>query len=411
MAPARVGGKLGVDLEVFGPNIDKLEQRGDVDALIEALAHKRQSVQDDAAAALGRLGDTRAVEPLIRVVEERGNEFSKCMDARMRFIEEHRGGRIYLDPREVPGGEKIEQAVDDAAWASEEASQALAPFARQHDLRTIEFLLGSGADAAATRPELAGCLSPDVLASILGSGSPTARAAAARSLTVHGDERSVEPLIAALGDEDSSVRLAAAAALGSRDDMTAESLGAQLQSEHPEVRGWAAGRLGERGDDAAAELLIGALDDAAPEVRTSAALALGRLGDPRAVEPLIGVLKQRGLDAREAFLALQEIGGHETEKAFAAGTPKVGDRVRVLVSGDVYAGIGSDRIEMGTGTVGEWRGTVVSVSEEGAGVRCDEVEGEVEGTAPGTTREMTLDPRHASELPDDPGHWCFEVKG
>jgi hypothetical protein len=49
----------------FGPpNIEKLERRGDVDALIAALKHEDAEIQRQAVNALGHLGDKRALEPL-----------------------------------------------------------------------------------------------------------------------------------------------------------------------------------------------------------------------------------------------------------------------------------------------------------------------------------------------------------
>lgn len=405
---------------MLGPNIDKLERQGNVDALIEALGNRRQSVRDKAATALGRLGDKRAVEPLVRLVEERDEEWCQREDAWRRFGDEHRsrsgteltlyGSSLEESASDLPAGKKLRQAADDAFRALEEASHALAPFAERGDLRTIEFLLGYWANPE-TRPELKGCLTEDVLVAVLDSGAPTARASAAHCLTYCGGDRSLEPLIAALTDAESSVRLAAAEALGSRGDLTVEALGVQLCSVHAEVRGWAADQLGELGDGRAAESLIAALDDGDPKVRTAVAVALGKLGVSSAIEPLIGILKKRDVDAMEAFHALQKTGGPAVEAAFEEGAPKVGDRVRVPEHGEMYAGIGSDRIEMGWGVVGEWTGTVVSVSDEGATVRCDEVEGEVESVAPGTTHEMRLDPRRASELPYDRGHWCFELEG
>lgn len=369
---------------MFGPNIGKLEKRGDVEALIEALANGRQSVRDDAAAALGRLADTRAVEPLITTFEERRGEWRQREDEWWRFSQEHRTPSRILsptgyDPLKVPGGKEVKRAADDAYEAMEITSRALASFGEQHDLRAIEFLLDAWGDSAESRPELAGCLSPDLLASVLDADSPGARAEAARLL-------------------------------GSRGDLTVESLARQLKSGYADVRGWAAGRLGELGDGRAVELLVGALDDEDAETRAGAALALGKLGDSHAVEPLIGMLKERGSNAMDAFLTLQQLGAREAEEAFAEGAPKVGDRVRVGESGEQYAGMPGDRIEMGWGKVGEWKGTVVAVSDEGASVRCDEVEGEVDGVAPGSmTHGMKLDPRNASELPGDPVHWCFEI--
>ena len=82
--------------------------------------------------------------------------------------------------------------------------------------------------------------------------------------------RAVEPLIAALKDENEYVRQAAA-----------------------EV-------LGKIGDARAVEPLIAALKDESFSVRAAAARALGEIKDPRAVEPLIAALKDESFSVRRA---------------------------------------------------------------------------------------------------------------
>src|ERR1035437_5475993 len=54
-------------MPLFGPpNVDKLKAKGDVPGLIKALRYEKDSgVRHDAALALGKIGDARAVEPFI----------------------------------------------------------------------------------------------------------------------------------------------------------------------------------------------------------------------------------------------------------------------------------------------------------------------------------------------------------
>ena len=51
---------------LFKPNIEKMKAKRDVKGLIKALRDKGDFVYNDAADALGELGDPLAVEPLIR---------------------------------------------------------------------------------------------------------------------------------------------------------------------------------------------------------------------------------------------------------------------------------------------------------------------------------------------------------
>ncbi len=130
------------------------------------------------------------------------------------------------------------------------------------------------------------------------------RQAAAATLGQLGYTRAVEPLLVALEDNGSRVREQAAAALVSLGwrpvDETQSALLAVAQ------RDWdRAVSLGS----AAVEPLVTAIRDNNSQVRVQAAEALGRLGDPRAVEPLIEVLKDIGSAVSQAaFRALRRIG-------------------------------------------------------------------------------------------------------
>ena len=98
------------------------------------------------------------------------------------------------------------------------------------------------------------------------------RRRAAEKLGRIGDSQAVEPLIAALDDEEQLVRQAAAEALG---------------------------RIG---DPSAVGPLVAQLKDKNGSMRNAVAQALGQIGDPRAVEPLTGAL-QSGNKAMRGVVA------------------------------------------------------------------------------------------------------------
>ena len=55
---------------VFGrdkPNIKKMQQERNVEELLQLLQHKDGNVRAKAAVALGKIGDNRAVEPLMNI--------------------------------------------------------------------------------------------------------------------------------------------------------------------------------------------------------------------------------------------------------------------------------------------------------------------------------------------------------
>jgi len=104
------------------------------------------------------------------------------------------------------------------------------------------------------------------------------RGRAAWGLGHIGDTRGVEPLIQALGDEESVVRWIAAEALGKIADATAvEPLIQALRDEESIVRSKSAEALGEIEDTRAVEPLTEALEDEDDDVRQAAREALGKI--------------------------------------------------------------------------------------------------------------------------------------
>jgi HEAT repeat protein len=125
------------------------------------------------------------------------------------------------------------------------------------------------------------------------SGQVRLRQAAADALGWMADRRSVEVLVAALGDEDWKVCANAVVALGRLNDRRAVApLVALIAGSNPAMRLVAAGILGRLGDRRATAPLVGLLDDADILVRAAGAEALSSLGDPRAANPLARALER-----------------------------------------------------------------------------------------------------------------------
>ncbi|HYP00107.1 MAG TPA: M56 family metallopeptidase [Pyrinomonadaceae bacterium] len=128
-------------------------------------------------------------------------------------------------------------------------------------------------------------------------------------ITIKRDS-AVAPLLSALNDGDEWVRTAASRALGEiRDDRAAESLINALADSSARVREMAAWALGEMKERRAVQSL-GAmlLKDEAADARRMAAWALGEIQDPKAVEPLNAALNDTEARVRaKAKWALSEI--------------------------------------------------------------------------------------------------------
>ena len=139
---------------------------------------------------------------------------------------------------------------------------------------------------------LGGAQTIDPLLTALHDPASAVREAAAYAFIGIGDGREIEPLLAALQDPDSLVRYNAAIALGvKKDRQVIEPLAAALRDPESSVRVQAAGGLGYLGDKRAVEPLLAALQDSEWDVREIAAMYLSDIKDARAVEPLLAALQ------------------------------------------------------------------------------------------------------------------------
>lgn len=128
-------------------------------------------------------------------------------------------------------------------------------------------------------------------------------ALAAKKLGELGDERAIEPLLQALNDNSSEVRVNAINALLKLGNLrVVDRIIECLQDSDFFVRGTAARALGQFKDIKAVEPLIEALKVEQQSTACGAiATALGNFADARAIEPLIKILHSQGRNLRDAF--------------------------------------------------------------------------------------------------------------
>ncbi len=305
-------------MPLFGPpSIDKLERQKNVKGLIKVLSHWKydSDLRQAAAVALGRLGDNRAVEPLIKELEV--NQSPWQAEFRQSIVEalSKLGDPQAVDPliRELGGAH---------LGVRQSAAVALGELCGVERLvkdlgHTNARVRQSAAWALAKRGDSRGV---DTLVQELATGDSESRQEAATALGGLGNARALEPLTLALADGDPKVRRAAAAAsetLGEvkwtrwvkGDDKDFERLGdsGQAQIVEPLIlamedpdrkdREAAVKALAKLGDLRAVDSLIQALEDNDHSLRCAAARALGALGDTRAVEPLIRAFSLSGMEA------------------------------------------------------------------------------------------------------------------
>jgi HEAT repeat protein len=287
-------------MSLFGPpDVARLESQRNVKGLIKALRYRKDSgVRRTAALALGRIGDTRAVRPLIAALKD-GDTAATA-----------------LSEIGKPAVEALIAALNDKR--REVRYLAVLTLGKIGDSRAVEALIATlkdpdidypkvGKEAAAVLRKF-GEASVKPLIAALNDRHRSVRYGAAKVLGEIGDPQAVEPLIAALTDEDSFVRRGMVSALGEfHDPRSVEPLISALTDNDGLVRSYAAWALGKIGDSRAIEPLIAALKDDNVGVRNAAARALGKIGDSRAVEPLMTVFKDQECRA-EAATALGQIG-------------------------------------------------------------------------------------------------------
>ncbi|MEN6512938.1 HEAT repeat domain-containing protein [Methanoculleus sp.] len=259
-------------------NIDILRAEEDVDGLVEALRSVDGLTRQRAALALGDSGEARATGPLIRAL---GDPLTAVREAAadslallgnpavgplVELIEHPEASENY-EESEVAEGTTTVTGSGGRAWEVE----------TRRDLRRVyaAAILGEIADPAAVEP----------LIRVLHDASDDLRCQASGALAKFGRE-AIGPLEKALADPDPAVRIVAAGVLGDTGEAAAvEPLIGALRDENGDVRGAAGGALFRMGD-VAVEPLIAATKDADRGVRLYAAGALKYIGNPRAIDAL-----------------------------------------------------------------------------------------------------------------------------
>jgi HEAT repeat protein len=314
-------------------------RRAAVPALVAALGDADQGVRARAAGVLGDIGDSAAIEPLVGLLADEMVQVpaATALEALGWKPDDSDAAAIYCALRQqwdrcVELGSKavlpLCKALDDPRPVARiAAAEALGRIGDEKALDRLRPLLGAGdmpvrvaaASAMARmgdRQAVECLLSTSVLIS-------SASGAAVETLTGFLDRRAIEPLAAALSDQNVAVRAIAVKALealswepdrgaagaafwmekgdvgrcASLGEVAFEPLVAALG--RPELSEAAATALVGIGSPVVAPLIAG-FERSSETTRQSAALVLGRIGDPRAIDCLAGALESPSLVGRKA---------------------------------------------------------------------------------------------------------------
>jgi HEAT repeat protein len=216
-------------------------------------------VGDQAAEALGQIGDEDAVVPLAAALDRPGASVPSIVGA-LAIIHRHyndmfgSGAQIEDLLQRTISASGAQRIVDAAATASGAALR--------HFVVVLGWLRGPGVERALTLMLGTPAVQRELVAAIVRFGAPM-----------------VDVLVEQLGREDLDTRRAAVTALG------------------------------HIGDERAVPALVAMLDDGDRELLVPVAGALARLGDGRAFEPLVRLLGDDDLKVRQAAIgALNSIG-------------------------------------------------------------------------------------------------------
>ncbi len=305
-----------------------------------------------AAEALGKLGDARAVEPLIQALRERDGGVCAAAAKALAAIGDARA----VEPLVIAMGRGI--SAPEARLAAAQALVELSAdgaLAEALEDRRSEVGVRAAAASALALGRAANAEAVRALKRTLGDENGDVRAAAANALGllgetkwlrwVTGDDADIARL-GRSGDSEATVPLCKALAAGVYHRSEAfKAMGflgrnaavgpivEMLRDTEGGGRPYAATVLGRIGDARAVEPLIAALSDAETSVRRAVAQALGEIGDARAVAPLIAALSDAEIRVCRAVAdALGEIGDARAVEPLIAALSDAQTRDRMAVA-------------------------------------------------------------------------------
>jgi HEAT repeat protein len=304
----------------------------------------------EAVQVLGSIRDTRAVVPTVELLEHPSDGVRREAAKALGIM----GGYPSIIPL-IDCLSDPDPVVQHTAAKSLEKLKPLSVMpliaALQNDdldrVWRVVTVLGNIADSRAVDP----------LVGLLTHGSDTIRMEAVVALGKINNPDVLPKLVIALGDDLPAIASIAADSFVKRGTISVDPLIAALGNDDQETVIRAARALGRIGDIRAVDPLIGLLQFPVQRVRSAASIALGGIKDTRAIEHLISMLKNEEGESRQAAAeALVAIGretalpliGHQGEgsDAFrnisigiisAIGKPAIPDLIDTVEKGDEHA--------------------------------------------------------------------------
>lgn len=313
--------------EDFYPDIDSLERNRDVEGLIKALKHTDYLIRKEAARSLKKVGDERAVLPLISTLKYEDWQSDHTLLSSLREYSAEALGAID-DKRAVkPLIQSVKEDTDDEVrWRS------IYALGKIGDHRAVDTLIDAlKSDSWIIRENAAKALgnmgSEEVVTNLIAALDDRewrVRKNVVISLGQIGDPEAIKPLLKLLNDEDSDVRRKTIEVLSQMGSAAYKPLMELFEGKDWYTRSKAAEVLGKIRDPRSVNIFIDTLTSNKKEnrnryVRGRVAEALGNLGDVNAVDALIEALDDNTIfvrqKAEEALIKIrsQEYPGEYTQ--------------------------------------------------------------------------------------------------
>jgi HEAT repeat protein len=293
-----------------------------VAALIEALYEPDSSISSAAADALGKIGDSRAIEPLLEVSRRNDaqlmREIAGSIDEQQAKPEETNQNQEVTTEIENPYNFKEMVVFKIDQLPQEYFQKDGTPIPRKdlvvkglkdnnQQLRQMAAKVAIGLDADEVVPPLIEALeNPFEVESV--------RFMAAEALGGMENESSIAALIKSLKDENVAVRYSAAAALsGKKGEQVVEALIDAVNDEDKYVRSSVAYALGATQSQKAFEILFECMSDESEVVRFSAAKAIACFPDEQVMKKINSLLGQA--DKNTKLASIEILGQIKTDES------------------------------------------------------------------------------------------------
>ena len=268
-----------------------------VPAICDNLTNPDAAVRESAARALARIGDPRAVQPLLddfahAYISDQQDYIDQLFDlADMRVVEpllaSYRTGDkdieqpVEKDIEQQAVEENIKQQYVESIEQNVEEVLAIAC----GDPKTVPLLLAALDDPVASVRRVAFLALPwpylptATLVKMLADTDPQIRLTAAQRLAARRDSRAIDSMVALLQQLNTKIK-----------QQPLSPLGALLQQSDQNIKQRTLSTLGTTDDPRAIKALRALLPGAAQPDRTEIEITLGQLHDPQAVLPLFSLL-------------------------------------------------------------------------------------------------------------------------